>query len=161
MPWARTCGRSISKTGTISRPTIADGTPYPTLWKKLDLGANIQQGDIGDRGEQGLFETLGFELFNLAGVPGSATIPASLRIVEKASESGTSQYTTDFQGMYLMVEEPDGRYLDAHGLPDGNFYKMEGGSGTSKNQGPDATDAMAPTSLHSYRCSARTPASNG
>ncbi len=124
-----------------------DGTPYPTLWKKLDLGAMIQQGNIGDRGEQGLFETLGFQLFNLAGVPGSATIPATLRIIENASETGATQYTTDFQGLYLMTEEPDGRYLDAHGLPDGNFYKMEGGTGTSKNQGPtqpsDGSDLAA------------------
>src|SRR5204863_747868 len=40
-----------------------DGTPYASKWKKLDLSSVIQQGDIGDRGEQGLFETLGFQLF--------------------------------------------------------------------------------------------------
>jgi hypothetical protein len=113
-----------------------DGTPYASKWKKLDLSSVIQQGDIGARGEQGLFETLGFQLFGLAGVPSSATIPTTLRIVENASEFGTSQYTTDFQGLYLMVEDLDGRYLDAHGLPDGNLYKMEGGTGTLQNQGP-------------------------
>ena len=31
------------------------------------------------------------------------------------------------------------RFLDAHDLPDGNFYKMEGGFGTKNNQGPTAS----------------------
>ena len=38
--------------------------------------------------------------------------------------------------MYLAMEQPDGRMLDDHGLPDGNFYKMESGTGTLNNQGP-------------------------
>jgi hypothetical protein len=42
-----------------------------------------------------------------------------------------------FWGLYLAVEQPDGRFLDAHGLPDGNLYKMEGGSGEPNNLGPD------------------------
>ena len=29
----------------------------------------------------------------------------------------------------------DGRFLDEHNLPDGNLYKMEGGSGDLNNQG--------------------------
>ncbi len=42
-----------------------------------------------------------------------------------------------------MIEQPDGRFLDEHGLPDGNMYKMAGWPGdpegnwtTSNNQGP-------------------------
>ena len=62
----------------------AYGNPYPVKWSKLNLGAIIQQGDIGDRGEQGLFETLGFKLYNMAGVPGSNTLPVQFRIVENA-----------------------------------------------------------------------------
>ncbi len=112
------------------------GQPYGVTWKKLNLSAIIQQGDYWHRGEQGLFESVGFELFNLAGVPAENTSFVQLRIVEIASESGANQYSTDFQGMYLMVEQPDGNFLDEHGLPDGNFYKMEGGTGTSNNQGP-------------------------
>jgi fibronectin type 3 domain-containing protein len=149
--WRYAMGKNMWKidfeNGHDFQAYYADGTPFPTAWKKLDLGADIQQGDIGDRGEQGLFETLGFELFGLADVPSEATIPTSFRIVESASDTGTSQYTTDFQGLYLMVEEPDGRFLDANGLPDGNLYKIEGGAGTSKNQGPtqpsDGSDLTA------------------
>src|SRR5205823_5188965 len=79
------------------------------------------------------------------------TIPMTLRIVENAAETGANQYSTDFQGLYLGVEEPDGRFLDAHGLPDGNLYKMESGSGPGggklHNQGPtqptDNSDLVA------------------
>ncbi|HTQ39662.1 MAG TPA: CotH kinase family protein [Pirellulales bacterium] len=149
--WRYAMGKNMWKidfeNGHDFQAYYADGTPYPTTWKKLDLGADIQQGDIGDRGEQGLFETMSFALFNEAGVPAPGTIPTELRIVENSSATGTSQYTTDFQGLYLMVEEPDGHFLDSHDLPDGNLYKIENGAGTSKNQGPtepsDGSDLTA------------------
>ncbi len=115
------------------------GRPLAFTWRKLNLGANIQQGDYGHRGEQGLFEYTGFKLFNLAGAPASLTFPVHFRIIENASETnGTSnnQYDDDFQGLYLAVEQMDGRFLDQHGLPDGNLYKMESGFGESNNQGP-------------------------
>lgn len=128
-----------------------NGQPLPTKWKKLNLGADIQQGDIGDRGEQGMFETLSFQMFNLAGVPAEKTVPITFRIVENASPTGPTQYDSDFQGLYLALEQPDGRFLDSHNLPDGNFYKMEGGTGpgggTLNNQGPtqptDNSDLVA------------------
>ncbi|HEX4797051.1 MAG TPA: lamin tail domain-containing protein [Humisphaera sp.] len=142
--WRYAMGKNMWKidfeNGHDFQAYYADGTPYPVKWKKLDLGANIQQGDIGMRGEQGLFETLSFELFNMAGVAAPATIPMEMRIVDNATETGATQYDTDFQGMYLAVEQMVGRFLDAHGLPDGNLYKMEGGTGggggSSNNQGP-------------------------
>jgi hypothetical protein len=31
--------------------------------------------------------------------------------------------------LYLAVEQEDGRFVKAHGLPEGNLYKMEGGTG--------------------------------
>jgi spore coat protein CotH len=114
------------------------GRPLGVTWKKLNLGANIQQGDYGHRGEQGLFEYTGFRLFNLAGTPASIAFPVHFRIIENASEinnTTSNQYDDDFQGLYLAVEQPDGRFLDQHGLPDGNLYKMEGG-GQLNNQGP-------------------------
>ena len=114
------------------------GRPYRTTWKKLNFSALIQQGNFGQRGEQGLFEGAGFRLHNLAGNPAPYTHYAHFRIVESASESGAggSQYDTDFQGLYMVIEQPDGRFLDEHALPDGNFYKMEGGTGELNNQGP-------------------------
>lgn len=114
------------------------GNLLDTQWSKLNLGANIQQGNFLQRGEQGLFEYAGFKLFNLAGAPSPKAFPIQFRIVENGSETnGTaSQYDDDFQGLYLAVEQPDGRFLEEHGLPDGNLYKMEGGTGELNNQGP-------------------------
>jgi hypothetical protein len=117
------------------------GNKYEVGWSKLNLSALIQQGDFWHRGEQGLFESVGFKLFNLAGVAASNTNYVHFRIVENADEAGTSQFTTDFQGLYLAVEQLDDNFLDQHDLPDGNLYKMEnftgvgGIGGESNNQG--------------------------
>jgi hypothetical protein len=112
------------------------GRLYDTPWTKLNLGANIQQGDFQQRGEQGLFESVGFRLFNLAGSPTSKTNYVHFRIIDRPSETGATQYDGDFQGLYLVVEQLDGRFLDEHGMPDGNLYKMEGGTGEANNIGP-------------------------
>jgi hypothetical protein len=45
-----------------------DGNNYATTWDKLTLGAVIQQGDDGLRGEQGQVESEANQLYNLAGV---------------------------------------------------------------------------------------------
>ncbi len=123
------------------------GRPYATTWSKLNFSACIQQGSFGQRGEQGMFEALTFRLFNLAGCPASKTNYVHFRIIDEANEDGTrnaahppltsrgGQYDGDFWGLYLTIEQLDGRFLDEHGLPDGNLYKMEGG-GTLNNQGP-------------------------
>jgi len=128
------------------------GRTLQTTWKKLNLGADIQQGDYGHRGEQGLFEYTGWRLFRLAGCPACITFPVHFRVIENASETNDTpdnQYDDDFQGLYLAVEQVDGRFLDQHGLPDGNLYKMESGTGggQSNNQGPtqpsDSSDLVS------------------
>ena len=107
-------------------------------WKKLNFSACIQQGDFNHRGEQGLFEAVGFRLFQLSGMPANHTNFAHFRIIEHASEAGpgAGQYDDDFQGLYLAIEQEDGQFLKEHGLPDGNLYKMEGTTGELNNQGP-------------------------
>jgi hypothetical protein len=124
------------------------GNPYRTTWDKLNLSACIQQGSFGQRGEQGMFEALSFRLYNLAGCPASKTHYIQFRIVDEASEDGTqsaahapltgrgTQYDGDLWGLYLVLEQMDGRFLDEHDLPDGNLYKMESGTGTLNNLGP-------------------------
>ena len=114
------------------------GQPYDTTWSKLNLGACIQQGDYWHRGEQGMFESVGFRLFNLAGSPASETNFVEFRVIDDASQAGADQYGGDFWGLYLAVEQVDGRFLDEHDLPDGNLYKMESGPGGGElnNQGP-------------------------
>ncbi|MDG2122208.1 MAG: lamin tail domain-containing protein, partial [Verrucomicrobiales bacterium] len=113
------------------------GKKYSTKWRKLNFSSLIQQGNFRQRGEQGLFEWAGFKLHNLLGNPAPNTNFAHFRIIEHADQNGptSSQYDTDFQGLYLAIEQLDGQFLDEHDLPDGNFYKMEGGSGELNNQG--------------------------
>ncbi len=114
------------------------GREYDTVWDKLNLSAIIQQGNFGYRGEQGMFEAVGFELFNRVGVEGPLTHWTQFRVIDDAAEQGATQYDGDLWGMYLVVEQPDGRLLDEHKLPDGNFYKMESWTGEKNNQGPTA-----------------------
>ena len=125
------------------------GRQYPVTWTKLNLGACIQQGDYLHRGEQGMFEAVGFRLFNLVGVESPETHFAQFRIIDEAEESDpVSQYNGDFWGLYLATEQEDGRFLDQHKLPDGNLYKMEGGSGELNNQG--STGATDKSDLNSF-----------
>jgi hypothetical protein len=114
------------------------GQDYPGAWSKLNLRACIQQGDYGQRGEQGLFESVGFRLFNLAGVPAPFTHWVQLRIIDEANENPSDQYRGDFWGLYLALENEDGHFLKAHHLPNGNLYKMEFGQGGLQHQGTGA-----------------------
>jgi hypothetical protein len=124
------------------------GRKYDVSWDKLNLGACIQQGDYLHRGEQGMFESVGFKLFNMVGVETAHTHFVHFRIIDEEQEDGKlnaahpritdrgTQYDGDFWGLYLAVEQQDGRFLKAHGMPDGNLYKMEGGFGEIRNQSP-------------------------
>ncbi len=128
------------------------GIRYGEGWNKLNLGACIQQADYGQRGEQGMFEAVGFRLFNLAGVEAPETHWVQFRVIDAAEES-KGQYEGDFWGLYLAVEQMNGRFLKGHGLSDGNLYKMEGGGGELNNQGEegvtDGSDLQA--FMNAYR----------
>ncbi len=144
--WRYAMGKNMWKfdfnRGHDFEPRDNFGRQYGVSWTKLNLGACIQQGDYQHRGEQGMFEAVGFRLFNLAGVEAPKCHFVQFRIIDEEAESiPTDQYTGDFWGLYLAVEQEDGRFLDEHHLPDGNFYKMEDGTGELNNQGPTgATD---------------------
>lgn len=130
------------------------GNPYGQKWAKLNFSAIIQQGDYDHRGEQGMFESVGFRLFNLAGLEAPNTHWVQFRIIDDVAEANpNNQYEGDFWGLYLAIEQEDGRFLDEHDLPDGNLYKMEGGTGELNNQGPlAATDKSdLNTFLNTYR----------
>ena len=129
------------------------GEKYDTKWDKLNFSACIQQGSFGQRGEHGMFEALSNKLFNMAGVPTSRTNWVHFRIIDEPHEDGNlnaahppltysgTQYDGDFWGVYMTLEQMDGRFLDEHDLPDGNLYKMDGAypDGCKKNnQGPAA-----------------------
>jgi hypothetical protein len=121
---------------------------YNSRWDKLNFSACIQQGNFQHRGEQGMFEAVGFKLFELADVEAPKTHWVHFRIIDEAAETGATQHDGDFWGLYLAIEQMDGRFLDEHDLPDGNLYKMEGGTGELNNQGPSA--ATDKSDLNSY-----------
>jgi len=118
------------------------GRKYKETWDKLNFSACFQQagGASRNRGEQGMFEAVTFKLFNLAGVPACNTNWFHFRVIDDEREAGPTQYDGDFWGLYMAIEQPDGRFLNEHNLPDGNFYKMffvlSGDRGNKNNQGP-------------------------
>ncbi len=114
------------------------GRKYDIKWDKLNFSACIQQGDYLHRGEQGMFEAVSFKLFNLMGVEASKTDWLHFRIIDEADETGPTQYDGDFWGLYMTIEQMDGRFLDEHNLPDGNLYKIDNYNGELNNQGPTA-----------------------
>ncbi len=114
------------------------GKKYKTTWDKLNFSACIQQGNYLHRGEQGMFEAAGFKMFNLLGVEAPKSNWLQFRIIDDSSEYGPTQYEGDFWGLYMTLEQMDGRFLDEHDLPDGNLYKIEGFNGELNNQGPTA-----------------------
>jgi hypothetical protein len=109
------------------------GNRYRSKWGKLNLRACIQQGDYGRRGEQGMYEAVGFRLFNLAGVDAPRTHWVSLRIIGEKEENPSNQYRGDFWGLYLAIENEDEDFLQEHNLPHGNIYKMMFGQGELTN----------------------------
>jgi len=114
------------------------GRKFKTPWTKINLGANIQQRDFWHRGEQGMFESVGMRVFQLADVAAPHTSFVTLRVIDDAQEQApNTQYEGDFWGMYLAIEQENGRFLEEHDLPDANLYKMEGGTGELNNLGPN------------------------
>ncbi len=119
------------------------GRPYPAKWGKLNLGACFQQGDYGMRGEQGLFESVGFRLFDLAGVAAPRTHFLQLRTVTGTGETGATQYDGDFFGLFLATENVDGAFLTGHALPRQSLFKMEFGRPDVAYDGKDGVDGRS------------------
>jgi len=117
-------------------------------WGKLNLRSVIQQATFGYRGEQGMFESVGFRLFNLAGVPAPRTHWIEFRIVDEPLENPADQYRGDFWGLYLAIENEDGKFVEEHHLDDGNLFKMENGGGTLNHAGQGCVTNL--TDLYSF-----------
>ena len=100
------------------------GKKYDTKWDRMNFSACIQQGSFGQRGEHGMFEALSNKLFDMAGVPTSKTNWVHFRIIDERYEDGNlnaahppltssgTQYDGDFWGVYMTLEQMDGRFLD-------------------------------------------------
>jgi hypothetical protein len=124
------------------------GQPEAVTWNKINLRACIQQSDFERRGEQGMFESVGFRLFNLAGAAAPDTHWIQLRIVDETDENPRNQYRGDFWGLYLAIENEDGRFLKAHHLPSGNLFKMESGGGELQHHATGAVTNLS--DLHEF-----------
>ena len=88
------------------------GKKYDVKSDKLNFSACIQQAYSNRRGEHGLYEAVGFKLFNLAGLEACYTNYVHFRVVDDVAEATASQYNGDFWGVYMVIEQPDGRLLD-------------------------------------------------
>ena len=112
------------------------GKRYRTSWKTMNFNACASPWVDTNRGMAGIDEAVPHRLYQLAGVPSSNTHWVHFRVVDGSAEAPADQYSGDLWGLYLAIEHPDGRFLTEHDLPDGNTYKIRGGSGDKKNQGP-------------------------
>ncbi|MHC4571049.1 MAG: LamG-like jellyroll fold domain-containing protein, partial [Planctomycetota bacterium] len=117
------------------------GKEYNEKWDKLNLGGCNSQWTSRYRGVMGMPEAMSFKLFGLVGVPSSNTHWIHLRIIDDSVEAAPSnQYEGDLWGLYIVIEQMDGRFLDEHELLDGNLYKMDDRSADGlcerNNQGP-------------------------
>jgi hypothetical protein len=122
-----------------------EGNAYETEWDKLDFSACFQFDNTHNRGEHGMYEAVTTKLMQLAGVPSCHMNWLHFRVIDEVEESGSNQYEGDFWGLYLAIEQPDGRFLKARDLPDGNLYKMyfRTRSRTTATSSPSATPIAA------------------
>ena len=116
------------------------GRKYAQPKKTINLNGCASPWMPVNRGMAGMEEAIGFKLFNLADGLAPETHFVHFRVIDGVKEaptgSQTSQYEGDLWGLYLCVEHTDSRFLEDHSLPDGNVYKIEGGNGDKRNQGP-------------------------
>lgn len=117
------------------------GKKYESTWDKLNFSGCFQFDGTHNRGEHGMYEVATAKLMALAGVPVSNTNWLQFRVIDDAAEfNPVNQYQGDLWGLYLAIEQPDGRFLKARDLPDGNLYKMYFACGDNptnmNNQGP-------------------------
>jgi hypothetical protein len=112
------------------------GNRYEEDWDKLNIlpGTNPWwRNDVSTEGTV-LFEPVAFRLYELAGTPAPHTQHFQFRVIDSANEAPSNQYQGDFWGLYVGIEQPDGRFLKERGLPDGNLFNMHGGTGGSTSQ---------------------------
>ncbi|HXJ73814.1 MAG TPA: CotH kinase family protein, partial [Candidatus Dormibacteraeota bacterium] len=98
-----------------------DGKKFPTQWRELTTGKGQ-----ANRGSEffALNEMVNCFLFNKVDVPAQSTFYFHFRVIRGASETGADQYSGDFWGLNWAQEKYDVNFLNAHGLPKGNFYKL-------------------------------------
>ena len=121
----------------VGLPSSGKTTFLALLYRAISAknAGEFQLGAYGHRGEQGMFEEVNFRLFALAGVDAPYCHWIHFRIIDEKEEAPADQYKGDFWGLYLVIENEDGRFLKNHNLPDGNIFKMAMGTGELNHRG--------------------------
>lgn len=119
------------------------GNRYSVPWDKMNVlpGTNPWwRNDVSTEGTV-LSEPTAFKLYELAGAASPHTQYFQFRVIDAATEAlASDQYAGDFWGLYIGIEQPDGRFLDERELPDGNIFNMHGsvfGDTSQRNQAAD------------------------
>jgi len=125
------------------------GNKFNEKWDKINLstGTCPYWREFGwDEGVDGMVinEATAFRFFSLSGVPACNTAFLHVRVIDNASENGANQYSGDFWGLYIGVEQVDIRFINERGLSDGNLYKRDGGN-VGVNQGTTDPDIASRT----------------
>ena len=113
--------------GQYFRAKNVDGRYYPTRWRTLNTGRTFDNRRIGNFG---LVEAINSQLWNMVGVPAPWVYFFHFRVIDHAEEApkgSNGDYPGDFWGLFTGMEDYDARFLDAHGLTDGNLYKLKRG----------------------------------
>ena len=101
------------------------GKAYPTRWQVLNLGRTM---DVQGNGNFGLVESMNRRLWELMGVPAPRTHYVHLRVAdapEEAPPRPDGQFSGDFWGIYLAMEDYDAGFLKSRNMADGNLYKLK------------------------------------
>jgi hypothetical protein len=97
-----------------------DGQPYPKKWSRL----NIAKGQSNRQTLTfSLNEAISYGLWNKVGVPSPSTHHMHWRVIRGAQEQ-PDLFNGDFYGVFMIQENYDVRFLDAHQLAKGNLYKL-------------------------------------
>lgn len=70
----------------------------------------------------GIAESVLYKLFNLQGAPATHSDYVHLRVIDQADETANPR---EFWGLYLVMENFDGDFLQTHQLPNGNIYSYK------------------------------------
>lgn len=105
--------------GTYLEARDEKGKKLPGRWESL-----LFNKCFGNKGayDFGMPYEVGGKLWSLQGVPMPESVFIHFRVVRDSDENNASN--GDFWGLYQALELPEGNnFLDARGLPAGNFYK--------------------------------------
>jgi len=94
------------------------GEEYDEERGKLTLSGTY----VNDITTHGMTESVIHKVLQLTGAKGRDVDYTQLRVVDKTTETGAGG---DFWGVFLILENYDGDFLNEHDLPDGNIWRYK------------------------------------